>query len=119
MKEHYFKKWLFGRSRRQRDPDQGLGWGWGTKGEMDQSFPSRPLYLNWREVRLERNWGIVKNQMNDANLELQEDVNSRHKIEKLPGGGSTQAWKGRFDEGRGGKGNFIRQAVKVQQADGS
>lgn len=34
---------------------------------------------------------------------------------KLPGGRRTQAWKGGFDKGRGGKGNFIRQAVKLQQ----
>ena len=36
---------------------------------------------------------------------------------KLSGGGRTQAWKGGFGEGRGGKGNFIRQAVEGQQRE--
>lgn len=36
---------------------------------------------------------------------------------KFPGGRRTQAWKGAFDKGRGSKGNFIRQAVKLQQRE--
>jgi hypothetical protein len=63
--------------------------GTGTKGESGQSLPLRPLPLRpWRR------WGIIGNQMSDAE-ESQENLTSGPG--ELPGGERIQAWNGGVD----------------------